>query len=260
MRKLTGLDVFNRCSLVRQRVSSTAEKLKSDAGNDLNTTKVLMYIFPRQFGLHNVFTSTVDASLTTQKFQDYTLREEEITNYLRASKVSRAVPKIPKRLRGLPKTLTHALLVRHGRCSYFELLKHYCPTILDGFSPSVAECRIKFSSGNARDGNQQSGSASAERNKRKAPKSQSHDNTQLLDEVESCPIVELATPISKVSSFVQAAVLKVIPSAFWGTGDDGEHNKSLAGQKIQHFIALRRYESTNLHDLLQGFKVCCYCV
>ena len=219
-----------------------------------------MYIFPRQFRLHNVFTSTVDASLTTQKFQDYTLRDEEIANFLKGAKVPRAVPKIPKRLRGLPETLTHALLVRHGRCSYFELLKHYCPTILDEFSPSKSGCGTNSSSGNDRGRNQQSGSASAERNKQKAHKSQSHYSTQLLDEVESHPVVELATPISKVSTFIQATVLKVIPSAFWGTGDDGEHNKSLVGQKIYHFIALRRYESTNLHDLLQGFKVSSYCI
>ncbi|KAF5623318.1 telomerase reverse transcriptase [Fusarium sp. NRRL 52700] len=47
------------------------------------TIKVMMYIFPRQFGLHNVFTSQVDPTITSQKFQDYTLREEEIASCLR---------------------------------------------------------------------------------------------------------------------------------------------------------------------------------
>ncbi|EPS41730.1 hypothetical protein H072_4367 [Dactylellina haptotyla CBS 200.50] len=39
---------------------------------------VLKYIFPRAFGLHNVFTSTVNKADTVQQFKDYTLREDEI--------------------------------------------------------------------------------------------------------------------------------------------------------------------------------------
>jgi hypothetical protein len=94
-----------------------------------NTLRVMMYIFPRQFGLHNVFTSTVDKKQTAQKFQDYTLREEEIFGrYGRSDGNLRTVTaSLPKRLRGDAARLVERLQVRHGRCSYFELLQHYCP-------------------------------------------------------------------------------------------------------------------------------------
>ncbi|RYP54201.1 hypothetical protein DL768_000980 [Monosporascus sp. mg162] len=46
--------------------------------NRFNTMRVMMYMFPRQFGLHNVFTSRVNFKETSQRLKDYTLREDEI--------------------------------------------------------------------------------------------------------------------------------------------------------------------------------------
>jgi len=89
----------------------------------------MMYIFPRQFGLHNVFTSSVDRSKTAQKFQDYTLREDEILERFgpAGKDAKQGVVRLPRRLRGVPKALVERLQVYHGRCSYSELLQHYCP-------------------------------------------------------------------------------------------------------------------------------------
>lgn len=89
----------------------------------------MMYMFPRQFGLHNVFTSQVDHTQTAQKFQDYTLREEEITRKFCTSGEGTQHFKahIPKRLRGPPQHLVERLRVFHDRCSYAKLLEHYCP-------------------------------------------------------------------------------------------------------------------------------------
>jgi telomerase reverse transcriptase len=42
------------------------------------TVHVMKYIFPRQFGLHNVFTCTPDTRVSTLPANDYTTREEEI--------------------------------------------------------------------------------------------------------------------------------------------------------------------------------------
>ncbi|KAF2259198.1 hypothetical protein CC78DRAFT_525270, partial [Lojkania enalia] len=42
------------------------------------TIHIMRYIFPRQFGLHNVFISQVDSRETSMQFKDYTLREREI--------------------------------------------------------------------------------------------------------------------------------------------------------------------------------------
>lgn len=95
----------------------------------------MKYIFPRQFGLHNAFTSTLDSRETVQPFKDYTLREQEITGIIRQSSLkSGSVSKstalvnshLPKRLRGVV-NLVKKFQVLHFRCSYKELLEHYCP-------------------------------------------------------------------------------------------------------------------------------------
>lgn len=94
-----------------------------------STTRVMMYIFPRQFALHNVFTSHVDPMQTAQRFQDYTLREEEIVRNFRKSDGCTEVldVHVPKRLRGKLEYLVQRLQTLHARCSYAALLQHYCP-------------------------------------------------------------------------------------------------------------------------------------
>lgn len=82
----------------------------------------MKYIFPRQFALHNVFTSTTDPRATTQPFKDYTFREAEINGKQEAN-----ANKIPKRLRGELVRLVQNLQKRHQRCAYAELIKYYCP-------------------------------------------------------------------------------------------------------------------------------------
>ena len=94
----------------------------------------MKYIFPRQFGLHNVFTSTVDRRETVQPFKDYTLREEEISRVDSARKQKSAAynpSKLPKRLRGQLICLIQKLQKRHKSCAYVELLRYYCPVEKD---------------------------------------------------------------------------------------------------------------------------------
>jgi hypothetical protein len=96
----------------------------------------MRYLFPRQFGLHNVFTSKVDKRETAMAFKDYTLREKEILHgfdrafakkSLSEEQMARRRLWIPKRLRGEPVALVEKLRKLHSRCSYMELLRHYCP-------------------------------------------------------------------------------------------------------------------------------------
>ena len=92
----------------------------------------MKYIFPRQFGLHNVFTSKVDPKETVQPFKDYTLREHEIARSEQIALIRGNARKdfsnwLPKRLRGDVLNLVQEMQKRHARCSYHELLKHYCP-------------------------------------------------------------------------------------------------------------------------------------
>ncbi len=85
-----------------------------------------MYIFPRQFGLHNVFTNEVDSRQTVQPFKDYTLREDEIKQKYQFTENI----KIPKRLRGMATDLVQMMQTRHRRCAYKKLLEYYCPVSL----------------------------------------------------------------------------------------------------------------------------------
>lgn len=96
----------------------------------------MRYIFPRQFGLHNVFTSKVDHRETAMPFKDYTLREKDIHTAMcrelgpkatDAQEIAKWKQRIPKRLRGDAVKLVDKLRVRNQRCSYMEMLRHYCP-------------------------------------------------------------------------------------------------------------------------------------
>jgi hypothetical protein len=96
----------------------------------------MKYIFPRQFGLHNVFTSKVDPRDTALPFKDYTLREKEIQQVLQRQSSKRGISRakvdgmkshVPKRLRGEPVSLVNKLRKLNKKCSYIELLRHYCP-------------------------------------------------------------------------------------------------------------------------------------
>lgn len=103
------------------------------------TVHVMKYIFPRQFGLHNVFTSDVHRKDTAQQFKDYTSRDREIAEdeYRRRSRRAAGPEKtdqdapLPKRLRGEVEDLVSRLRKRHNRCSYAAMLEHYCPRTSD---------------------------------------------------------------------------------------------------------------------------------
>lgn len=110
-------DVLNRYSMDKRRHANKNGAL------DRSTLQVMLYMFPRQFGLHNAFTHDVDPRQTVQPFQDYTLREEEIAKKFPGP----VLPKVPRRLRGHAISLVQKLQVRHSRCPYHKLLQHYCP-------------------------------------------------------------------------------------------------------------------------------------
>ncbi|KAH6650717.1 hypothetical protein F5144DRAFT_57723 [Chaetomium tenue] len=84
---------------------------KLDQNHD-DVVHIMMYLFPRQFGLHNVFTSAVNRRQTAQKVQDYALREEEIAaKYSLSEPKKKPVKHIPKRLRGKTVDLVQRLQV-----------------------------------------------------------------------------------------------------------------------------------------------------
>ena len=106
------------------------------AGDNIDhTVHVMKYLFPRQFGLHNVFTCTVDSRESVQPFKDYTLREQEIAQLEYRNKRKRGdetssiavKERVPKRLRGEALDLVRKLQRLHSQCSYHNLLNYYCP-------------------------------------------------------------------------------------------------------------------------------------
>ncbi|OHW95613.1 telomerase reverse transcriptase [Colletotrichum incanum] len=234
--------------------ASKEEKSAVAQANERNTLKVMMYIFPRQFGLHNAFTSRIDHSKTSQKFADYTLREEEISTLSERQKM-----RLPKRLRGDAKRLVERLQLLHHRCSYAELLRHYCPSAIDIKPRNLASKTLKrpqwFPSSQAPRSTTQPMVSSALPSLTKKSRHKLRQPAPSLPVINFDAVTELATPTAHVSAFCQAVLAKVIPNEFWGFGDDQVHNKNIVLKRVNHFIRMRRFESMSLYELTEGIKV-----
>ncbi|PHH67919.1 hypothetical protein CDD82_1005 [Ophiocordyceps australis] len=254
------IHVLNRCPYIRPYIQSSQDHASSDksAQNEANTTHVLMYIFPRQFGLHNVFTSTVNCPQTSQRLQDYTLRDMSDLKLAKHRGPDAQLVKVPKRLRGAARQLVRRLQILHGRCSYSELLHHYCPTYLDRHEGCATEIDASFvpasyvSASNAGTNPVSNVSGSA----LKRPRKMHHRTWQsmaLPPMAES--LVELACPHSHVSAFCQGALARILPDEMWGDSDTRHHNKKTFLHNVDRFIKLRRFESMTLHQISQGLKM-----
>jgi hypothetical protein len=99
-------DVLNRCN---------------DSNDVAQAKHILKYIFPKQFGLHNVFTHITDRRETTHAFKDYTDREGEI-----AASFKDRDEKVYKRLGPGILPLIVKMQKLHRQCSYYALIHHYC--------------------------------------------------------------------------------------------------------------------------------------
>lgn len=225
------------------------------------TFKLMMYIFPRQFGLDNVFSSKVDRSVTSQKFRDYTMREDEIASFMERSRPAIGAdrqPKLPKRLRGEVFQLVKRLQVQHARCSYSQLLFHYCPSSLDASQSSIDRSQ-KLQSSRRLTTNMPGGRSAKSQSQRAANSRARPARTATRPAVSLVTkgghLVDLACPYSHISRFCQAVLFKLIPVRFWGGDSKDSHNVKVFLQKIDHFVRLRRFETMSLHEIIQGFKV-----
>ncbi|ETS88050.1 hypothetical protein PFICI_01878 [Pestalotiopsis fici W106-1] len=229
------IHVLNRSPYTQPdtQVNASSDGDETGPKNLVNTRRVMMYMFPRQFGLHNVFTSTVDRRETAQRLKDYTLREQEIN-----TKFGEKDVRIPKRLRGDAKDLVQKLQILHLRCSYSKLLQHYCPV----FSSQVSHSKGRKSTQNS------SGRATQSLSKvvftTKSDKAARYTS-----------ITELATSPAEVSAFCQAVIAKLLPNGFLGADDVWKHNQRLLLRKVDHFVRLRRFESMSLHEVMQDMKI-----
>lgn len=184
-------------------------------GMECRARLMLMYVFPREFGLHNAFTSEVDRKDTSHQFKDYHIRDDEIVRLrqkwryrsaqTRALDI-RTMPPLPNRLRGPIAAIAAGCLRRQDRLAYFALLNHYCPR----------------------------------------PCSQQLDRTQTIRQ---------ASHPAQVSAFCRAVLFKVFPNELWGRDQSEAHNKCCVMRSVDRFIRIGRYESLSLHDVLQDIKI-----
>lgn len=227
----------------------------ADDDNIEHTVHVMKYLFPRQFGMHNVFTCTVDPKESIQPFKDYTLREQEIAQSERSNTQKRSAgtsstavkQRVPKRLRGEALDLVRKMQRLHSRCSYHDLLKHYCPSERIGPRPKLIMLA-------------QPAKVTPERLDTQGPDLLSCSSTdaaapQTRVEPPKTPLVSLATPHSNVSAFCQAVISNLVPNGFWGKGIQGQENRKVVIQNIDRFVRLRRFESLSLHAVSQGLKL-----
>ncbi|KAK5108265.1 hypothetical protein LTR62_008649 [Meristemomyces frigidus] len=184
----------------------------SDEAQTLHCTK---YMFPRQFGLHNVFDSRTDPLETAQPFNDYTLRDREIATagvlawrerYPDVTpRVQNKPMSVPKRLRGAAVELVRRLRKKHLICPYYALLQHYCPR------------RESF--------------------------------------INSHSTMQCASTTAEVSSYCCAITKQVFPRDLWGDAVLGRDNERSITRKIDQFVRLRRYENMSMHDVMQGISL-----
>jgi len=95
-------------------------------------------MFPRQFGLHSVFTHATDRRETTHAFKDYTDREGEIAG----AKKDRD-EKVYRRLGTKVLPLISRMQKLHQQCSYHSLVHYYCSPRLDDSSKDDSEMSME---------------------------------------------------------------------------------------------------------------------
>lgn len=95
-------------------------------------------MFPRQFGLHSVFTHITDRRETTHAFKDYTDREGEI-----ASARKDRDEKVYRRLGIKVLPLIRKMQRLHQQCSYHSLVHYYGSPISDDSGKDGGEMSLE---------------------------------------------------------------------------------------------------------------------
>lgn len=191
---------------------------------------LLQTIFPLQYKLHNVFSSSVDRKETVQPFKDYTLRKD-----------------IPTGRRRRPKCLSQALaqclrqvLYKHQRCSYVETLNHYCPVT----QQCVADDSAVTSSSTSRPGIHTQNHGSGTNESLRFRHASTKTKARILDQRNEI-LTNFATDVGDVGAFLRAILRSVLPTDLLGRKNIAQLSDNLHG-----FLKLRRFETCNLQNLL----------
>ncbi|KAF7530544.1 hypothetical protein PCG10_000053 [Penicillium crustosum] len=255
------------------------------------TVHVMKYIFPRQFGLPNVFKLDSDSRNVMDDSKNFMFREGEISRLEKEKQHQRPQPKnefadadyagvrsvkVPKRLRGITIELVGKLRNRNAQCSYGELLRYYCPTeqtgpnTLGAFastpdakkSEPISSLRsnlvtqVQINHPSLSDSSAQtSGDVSKLEPHMAVDASCGIDAEKPVTRKTQVSLTDYATPASSVSAFCRAVIQKLIPRQFWGVGPDGVSNLKHVLRHVDRFIKLRRFESLSLHEVCKGIKI-----
>jgi hypothetical protein len=114
----------------------------NDGNGPAHAKHISKYIFPRQFGLHNVFTHATDRRETRHAFRDYTDREGEIQSS-RKSRDKKAYGRLEARIVPLIQKMQRS----HRDCSYHALLHHYCSAETE--SGMAVDGEVSFGNGSS---------------------------------------------------------------------------------------------------------------
>ncbi|GAA5959406.1 hypothetical protein JCM21900_006848 [Sporobolomyces salmonicolor] len=198
------------------------------------------YVFPRQFGLHNVFTSPKPRS-SLEVLPDYQDREIEIKKVGSIKTPGRLKPALP---------LLNRLALLHRRCNYRKLLDQKCPSKITHKKLNVHEKSVILDL--VSEPHTQFSREHLSVDISHASQILPHGGTQAHEKAQAKPkLAGYACLSYEVERYVQAVVQEVIPRDFWGSAA----NFKLVQKNIVTFLRLRRYETLSIHAILQGFAL-----
>ena len=213
-----------------------------DASDQRHAVHLSKYVFPRQFGFHNVFTSKVDQAETVQKLKDYTFREQEITG-----RKGKAQGWAPRRVRGDPIRLLQKIHRNHKVCCYDQFLRHYCPLVSAKAQPGPVSPEQWTPSMSGL------GLLATQTSVARTPRADLATSSPGYDWDTS--FLAHASPVSCVSAFCRAVVTHLLPRNTFGCGSQGQQNHDKIMKRIDDMILLRRFESMTLHQVMQGIRL-----
>ncbi|SCV70113.1 BQ2448_1507 [Microbotryum intermedium] len=225
---------------------------ETDAGQLLGGARHLAkYIFPRQFGLHNVFTFP-KPRLNSEVVSDHHDREIEIKAGQKASSSPKlGTIKTPARVKPTLPMLQRMMLL-HSRCRYRKMLDRYCPKKVTKEADLSQEERAALLNLMSQPETQTSHIEHSGEDFEEDAVPLAHGASQARARVQAKPrFTEFMCSTYEVIGYVTAIVRDTIPRDFWGS----KSNEKLILNYVGEFLRLRRFETMSLHTLLQGFCV-----
>ncbi|CEH16267.1 telomerase reverse transcriptase [Ceraceosorus bombacis] len=227
---------------------------------------VMKHVWPLEYGLHNVFTSSRDWKKTSQPFQEYGNRDVEI-----AAKGQIKTPLRLKKARHLIAIMLH----KHDRLDYRRMSDIMCRSLLprrrltehdrDEIAFNMAE--LPGSSQFARGGSLGPTASSSQL----PPTTQAHEDDlepasgapqsrEHLDQIsmqvatqarDKPRFIRYAQPTGQVARYVCAVIRSTVPIDLLGS----RLNYGKFQRAVRQFVHARRYESVNMHQLLDGLRL-----